>query len=145
MIYTQSCITLELARLCLDSTLAKATELKVRLSIAIVDVGGNSVLTAHMDGAPLPSREIALNKALTAIGFGISTSKWQQRLESCSERVRQGLPLQPNIALFGGGEPIFSGNQVIGAIGVSGASEALDCECALAAVERANQLVNIGT
>ncbi|MCT9824864.1 heme-binding protein [Pseudomonas veronii] len=39
-------------------------------------------------------------------------------------------------ALFSGGKPFFHDCQVIGAIGVSGASEAIDGHCAYAAVER---------
>ncbi|WP_236531136.1 GlcG/HbpS family heme-binding protein [Pseudomonas syringae] len=143
MILTQSCLTLDLARHCLNATLQKASELNVRVSIAIVDVGGNLIHMAHMDGAPLQSRDIALNKALTAVGFGISTSQWQSRLERCSTAVQRGLPAQPTIALFGGGEPFRLTSQVIGAIGVSGASEAIDCECALAAIARATELLDL--
>lgn len=40
------------------------------------------------------------------------------------------------MALFGGGEPIHLDGTVIGGIGVSGASEAVDMECALKGVER---------
>ncbi|SFA59660.1 GlcG/HbpS family heme-binding protein [Metapseudomonas otitidis] len=104
-----------------------------RVSIAVVDASGLPIHTAHMDGAPQPSRDIALHKAITAAGFGVATSAWDQRLAACSPGVRQGLPLQPNLALFGGGEPFLHDSRVIGAIGVSGASEAIDAACAQAA------------
>ena len=55
--------------------------------------------------------------------------------------MKTGLPLQPNMALFGGGEPFIWNGEVIGAIGVSGASEANDTLCAKAAVNSVLKLL----
>ncbi|WP_241511411.1 GlcG/HbpS family heme-binding protein [Pseudomonas jessenii] len=132
----QPTISLRLAMHALQGALDKAQEAQVRISVVVVDASGQPIHSAHMDLAPRPSRDIALNKALTVAGFGIATQDWQARLENCSDVVRQGLPLQRNMALFGGGEPFLHNSQVIGAIGVSGASEAIDVSCARAAVER---------
>ncbi|WP_455886190.1 GlcG/HbpS family heme-binding protein [Pseudomonas rustica] len=138
---TRIAINLSLAMECLGAALRKAELLNAKVSIAIVDNGGNMIHMAHMDGAPLQSREIALNKARTAAGFGSSTSQWAERLQRCSPAVQQGLALQPGMALFGGGEPVMVDAQVIGAVGISGASEAIDSECALAATEHAYHLL----
>ncbi|WP_065757815.1 GlcG/HbpS family heme-binding protein [Pseudomonas defluvii] len=137
----QPTITLRLAMQALQAALEKAEEEQVRISLVVVDASGLPIHSAHMDRAPRPSQDIALNKALTAVGFGIATQGWQARLEKCSEGVRQGLPLQRNMALFGGGAPFLHEGQVIGAIGVSGASEAVDGHCAEAAVERVSALL----
>ncbi|MCE0777560.1 heme-binding protein [Pseudomonas sp. NMI542_15] len=125
----------------LNAALRKAEALNASVSITIVDIGGRMIHMAHMDNAPLQSREIALNKARTAVGFGVSTSQWTERLQRCSPAVQQGLPLQPGMALFGGGEPFILDGQVIGAVGVSGASEAMDTQCAQAAIEHAQTLL----
>lgn len=53
-------------------------------------------------------------------------------LEQCSSAIRRRLPLQPDLALFGSGEPLFHDGQVIGTIGVC---ETFDGLCAKAAVE----------
>jgi uncharacterized protein GlcG (DUF336 family) len=116
----------------LQAALHEVERASVRVSIAIVDAAGQLIHMAHMDGAPLQSREIAQGKALTAVGFGISTAAWAQRLPRCSAAVQQGLPLQAGV-LFGGGEPFLLDGAVVGAIGISGASEQLDGRCALAA------------
>ncbi|CAD5110323.1 GlcG/HbpS family heme-binding protein [Zestomonas carbonaria] len=141
----QPTITLKLAMRALHAALEKAEQEQVHISIAIVDASGQPIHTAHMDNAPLPSRDIALNKALTAAGFSASTGTWHERLEKCSPAVRQGLPMQPGLALFGGGEPFLLDDEVIGAIGISGASERVDELCALAAVQRVEQLLGEGT
>ncbi|SEI48260.1 Uncharacterized conserved protein GlcG, DUF336 family [Azotobacter beijerinckii] len=134
-------VTLPLAMQALQAALDKAAELSVRVSVSVVDAAGHLIHLAHMDGATLQSRDIALNKALTAVGFGFSTSAWEARLESRSAAVRQGLPLQPRIALFGGGEPFLQHGVAVGAIGVSGASEQEDVLCARAAVHAVESLL----
>ncbi len=127
-------INLALAMHALQAALDQAEALSVRVSIAVVDAAGQPIHTAHMDGAPLQCRDIALNKALTAVGFGVSTRVWEERLAKMSDAVRQGLPLQPRMALFGGGEPFLFEGATVGAIGISGASEQQDEACAQAAV-----------
>ena len=137
----QPTLTLRLAMQALNAALDFAEQAGIRVSLVILDAGGQPIHSAHMDGAPRPSQAIALNKALAAAGFGVSTQVWEERLQKCSTAVRQGLPLQPNLALFGGGEPFLLDGQVIGAIGVSGASEAMDGQCAQAAVARVAELL----
>lgn len=127
-------ITLALAMRALQAALEEAQRASVRVSIVIVDAAGQPIHMAHMDGAPAPCRAIAANKALTAAGFGLSTGAWAERLQRSSDMVRQGLPLQNGLVLFGGGEPFLLDGTVIGAVGVSGASEAQDAACAEAAV-----------
>lgn len=134
-------LSLALAMSALQAALQHAQNAGVNVSIAVVDGAGHLLHMAHMDGAPLLSRDIALNKARTAVSFGLATHAWQERLQRCSPAVRQGLPLQPGLALFGGGEPFRHAGQVIGAIGISGASEALDGACAGAALARVTQLL----
>ncbi|MFP6851049.1 MAG: heme-binding protein [Pseudomonas sp.] len=138
----QTTLTLELAMHALQAALQAAENEHLKISIAIVDAAGQLVHMAHMDNAPLHSRDIARNKALTALAFGVPTGSWQQRLANCSTAVQQGLPLQANMALFGGGEPFHAAGQVIGAIGISGASEQLDCLCAEAARAKVERLLS---
>lgn len=134
-------ITLRLAMHAMQAALDKAGELSVRVSISIVDAAGGLIHLAHMDGTPLQCRDIAMNKALTAVGFAVSTGSWEGRLNEASAAVRHGLPLQPHMALFGGGEPFLLAGAAMGAIGVSGASEQDDVRCALAAVHAINSLL----
>ncbi|ACO77116.1 hypothetical protein AvCA_08750 [Azotobacter vinelandii CA] len=134
-------INLALAMHALRAALDRAMALSVRVSIVVVDAAGLPIHTAHMDGAPLQCRDIALNKALTAVGFGMPTRVWEERLAGMSDAVRQGLPLQPRMALFGGGEPFLFEGRPVGAIGISGASEQQDEECAQAAVRTVQALL----
>lgn len=135
MLRNQPSLTLELALLAMPAALAEAHRLGVRVSVSIVDASGQLINLAHMDGAPAPSRDIAHDKAWTAVGFGLATGAWEERLASMPPSVRDGLLQRPRLAMFGGGVPVKVEGMVVGAIGVSGATAAQDEQCAQAGVE----------
>src|SRR6202034_1198000 len=68
-------ISFELAQKMVDKAVAKARELGVSENVAILDDGGNLEASTRMDGAPIPTIEMAQNKAYTAL-FGISTQEF---------------------------------------------------------------------
>lgn len=135
MLRNQPSLSLDLALLALPAALAEARSLKLRVSVSIVDAGGQLIHLAHMDGAPTPSRDIALDKAYTAAGFGVATSAWEERLANAPASVRNGLMQRPRLAMFGGGVPVKVDGVTVGAIGVSGATAEQDEQCAQAGVD----------
>lgn len=104
----------------------------LRVNVAVVDAAGVLAAFLRMPGAPLHSVEIAIDKAYTAASFGLATSQWAEVLQTHSAAVRTGLLQRPRFVAFGGGLPLRVGGELIGAIGVSGASEAQDEALALA-------------
>jgi uncharacterized protein GlcG (DUF336 family) len=88
-----------------------------------------------MNGAFLHSIDIAIDKAYTAAGFGFPTHQWMDEIGDVPQ-LREGLVQRDRLVIFGGGLPIASEDQVIGAIGVSGGSEEQDGICAQAGLER---------
>ncbi|HUY20363.1 MAG TPA: heme-binding protein [Candidatus Binataceae bacterium] len=131
--YTKSVISFELAHQMVGAAAAKAQEINVPQVIAVIDDTGYLKAFARMDGAPLMCEEIAASKAFTAL-FGMPTEKFFDALKG-EPSLMAGLFHRPRIAAFGGGLPITIGNQVVGAIGVSGGTAAQDIECAQAALE----------
>lgn len=109
-----------------------AAQQGLRVNVAVVDAAGVLAAFLRMPGAPLHSVEIAIDKAYTAVSFGLATGQWAEVLKAHSAAVREGLLQRPRFVAFGGGVPLYDGGQVIGAIGVSGASEAQDEALALA-------------
>jgi len=107
--------------------------LGVAVNAAVVDTGGNLAAFLRADGAFLPSGQIARDKAYTAVGFTLSSGALFQALKD-DPAVLSGITNQPNIAAFPGGLPIFDGADIVGAIGVSGASAEQDETCALAGI-----------
>jgi uncharacterized protein GlcG (DUF336 family) len=112
-------MNLEMAKNVLQIGIKKAREMDRLCSIAIVDDHGWLVALHRMDGAPIPTAEIARDKAWTAAtfkrpsaevfqfgdpkvpGYGFNVQNWNERLTT--------IP---------GGLPIWKDGQVIGAIGV---------------------------
>jgi Uncharacterized protein, possibly involved in utilization of glycolate and propanediol len=111
--------------------ITRAEELGVAVNASVVDAGGREIAFLRGDGAFLPSGQIARDKAYTAAGFGIPTGDLYKAL-SGEPDVLTGITGQPNVAAFPGGVPIRVGEDLIGGIGVSGASAEQDDMCAKA-------------
>jgi len=109
----------------------KAQALGAAINACVVDAGGHRIAFLRGDGAFLQSGRIARDKAATAAGFGAPTGALYQVL-SGEAAVLAGISAQPGVALFQGGLPIVVDGEVIGGIGVSGASAEQDEICAAA-------------
>lgn len=123
-------ISAEAAAAAVQAAVAHATKNGWRINVAVVDRGGNLMAFLRMPGAFLHSIQLAIDKAYTAASFGFSTKQWMSLVGS-DEGMKLGFSSQPRLIVFGGGLPVGSG-EWIGGIGVSGASEAEDEECARA-------------
>jgi uncharacterized protein GlcG (DUF336 family) len=122
-------ISSELAQKMVDEAVAKARELGVTENVAILDDGGNLKAFCRMDGASIPTIEIAQNKAYTAL-FGVSTQDFFDFIQS-DPSLLAGIPTLGRVAAWGGGFPIKVNGEVVGAIGVSGAPAVQnDVDCA---------------
>ncbi|SFJ57170.1 GlcG/HbpS family heme-binding protein [Celeribacter neptunius] len=113
------------------AAVSRAEELGVAVNVSIVDAGGREIAFLRGDGAFLPSGQIARDKAYTAVGFGMPTGDFYRALSGKPD-VLSGITGQPHVAAFPGGLPIRSDGELIGGIGVSGASAEQDDICAKA-------------
>lgn len=129
---SQSVVHWEAAQAALAAAVRKADALGIKVNVAVADSGGNLAGFLRMPGAFLHSIDIAIDKAYTAAGFGLSTALWTEVLKDHSAGVRDGLPRRPRLVAFGGGLPIRVDGDLLGGIGVSGGSEEQDEQCARA-------------
>jgi uncharacterized protein GlcG (DUF336 family) len=105
------------ARALVDSCAAWATKNNQIVAIAILDWGGNLIESHAMEGAPMNAIDTALLKAKSAL-------RWRRPTSETNKIVRSGENLAPtfmNDFPQPGALPIMLNNQVIGAMGVSGA------------------------
>ncbi|MHA6761919.1 GlcG/HbpS family heme-binding protein [Streptacidiphilus sp. PAMC 29251] len=115
--------------------IAKATEINVRMNIAVVDAGGHLVQFSRMDGAWLGSIDIALKKARTASLFRLPTAVIGQ-ISQPGGPVYGIEHSNGGLVTFGGGLPISDGDGgILGAVGVSGGSVQEDTAVAEAVVQ----------
>jgi len=114
-------MNLEMAKNLLQTGIKKSKEMGKLCSIAIVDDHGWLVALHRMDGAPIPTAEIARDKAWTAAAFRIPSAEVSQfgdpnvsgygfNVQNWNERL----------TTIPGGMPILNEGRLIGAIGVCG-------------------------
>ena len=127
-------VTLEEAQDILSAAEEKARQMGQPMNIAVMDAGRNLVAFHRMDGAWVASTDIAIDKAFTSAGRGLTTRK-------IGEMAQPGQPLfginttnGGRIVIFAGGIPLMRDGNVVGAIGVSGGTVDEDHEVAEAGV-----------
>lgn len=127
-------VTLEQAQKVVEGARQKAEKIGVPMNIAVVDAGNNLTAFARMDGAWLGSIDIAQNKAYTARAFDMSTKELAPLCQPNQPLFGIHASNGGQLIIFPGGIPLKSGDQVVGAIGVSGGSVEQDQEVAEAGV-----------
>ena len=103
-----------------------------RIWVAVADASGELMGFIGCDGAPRISSRVAIDKAFTAGATGRPTSVWKAYLLSAPEEEREIIRQFPRYIGAEGGHPIVHEGLVIGGIGVSGANQEVDEECARA-------------
>ena len=99
------------------------------VSIALCDAGGHALWLQRMDGAPLMSALVAPEKARTCVLSGKPSKAFEDMVNN-GRFAALAMPVVP----LEGGEPIVIGDNVIGAVGVSGVKAGEDAQVARAAV-----------
>ena len=127
-------VTLEDAKRMLSAAEAKAASFGIAYNIAVVDAGGNLVAFVRQDGGLIGSIDLAIDKAVTARLFDKATS-------DVARLAQPGQPLYGiqesnagKVVIFGGGVPIRSGGNIVGAVGASAGTVEQDIEVVEAAL-----------
>jgi uncharacterized protein GlcG (DUF336 family) len=128
-------LTLEQAEAWIRKATAKADQLGVKVSVCVVDGGGNVVAVARMDGANILSPDIARGKAYTCVAFKSNSKDMAERMKDRPAAAVALTQVSGNrVVLLPGGVVVKKGDEVIGAVGVSGATSDQDHECGIEAV-----------
>jgi len=123
-------IAVEVAKKAAAAALAEAKKNNWFMAIAVVDPSGTLVYYEKMDNTQIGSSQVAIDKAKTSAMFKRATKVFQDALAGGGAGLRV-LGLQ-GVTPVEGGVPIIVNNQIIGAIGVSGAASDQDAVCAQA-------------
>ncbi len=112
---------------------AEAKKNNWNVVIAIVDDGGNLLYLQRMDGTQTGSIQVAIEKARTAQAFKRPTKVLEDAVTGGRNVILAlgALPIE-------GGLPVKVGDQVVGAIGVSGVTAPQDGQIAKAGADTVN-------
>ena len=128
---------LALAQRLLGRAISEAASIGTPMAVAVVDRGGNLVAVQRMDGAQLVAVPLAIDKAWTAVACDAPTDEWAESTAPGGDDWGMSTALSGRIVVLPGGLPVRHGNELVGAIGVSGGYGHEDKRCALAALEPA--------
>lgn len=120
-----------------DTAIATCTAQGLKVTALVIDSAGTPIALISGDGAAAITQRIASGKATTALKMKMTSGEAAERAKTDQAFMAQlmadpamGTPRQ-------GGVPILAGNEVIGAIAVSGApSGAQDEPCAKAGLAK---------
>ena len=131
-------LSLTAARAVAAAAEAKARDIGLTIATTVVDESGVLKHFSRMDGAPLVAVEVSRKKAVTAVGFGLSTGEAWHDFVKDDPILSAGAASIPEFTMLGGGLPIMAGDAIVGAVGVSGGHYRQDEQCARAGLEALN-------
>ncbi|MER7735194.1 heme-binding protein [Streptomyces erythrochromogenes] len=128
---TTTHLTVDAATRAAQAALRAAAAENQKVTVAVVDRNGNTIVTLRGDGAGPQSYESAQRKAFTAVSWNAPTSVLVGRLAQTPN-----LKDIPGTLFLGGGTPVQSNGAPVAGIGVAGApSGDLDEKFAKAGVD----------
>ncbi|MBI3704923.1 MAG: heme-binding protein [Rhizobiales bacterium] len=123
----------------IQAAIEKAEEMGVPVSIAVVGPEGHLIAVERMDEAGFITPETAIAKAFTVAAFRSMSPRFpdglviQQWFKERNPQLLANLAALTNgrIAASGGAAPVFKGDELVGAYGISGGTSQQDEEMAL--------------
>src|ERR1700691_1338275 len=123
------------AKHALDLVLEKTSQMQKAASVAVADSHGDVICFARMDGAPVSSIRIAMNKAWTAARERKPTAEIGEKVKHSEKGHDISYYGDPKYVGWGGGVPARKQGEVVGAVAVSGLSSEEDVALAMLGVE----------
>jgi uncharacterized protein GlcG (DUF336 family) len=104
--------------------------LGVAAVIAVADEGARTIAVHAMNDSYIASFDIALNKAYTSAALKMSTMQLKTLSQPGGELYGIQHTNEGKIVIFGGGEPLYLKENLLGGLGVSGGTESQDAALA---------------
>lgn len=132
-------LTLDVAQSIIRTCLATAGAMALKpLTVAVVDAGGHLKALARQDGTSTLRPEIAQGKAKGAIAMGLGSRALFERAQAQPSFIQAMNGLAGGALVpVPGGVLIRRGEEIIGAVGVTGDTSDNDERCAMTAIEEA--------
>jgi uncharacterized protein GlcG (DUF336 family) len=130
--FTTSAITREAAAALIDAARDAARQIGFEPAIAIADPSGHLRAFERTDNSSFLAGDIAIDKAWTAVTFGIDTNVW---IDVLKDPGATHLQHRPRLTPVGGGFPVSIDGKLIGGLGISGGNHAQDREACIVALK----------
>jgi glc operon protein GlcG len=118
------------AKRVIDLIVGKALQVQKAVVVAVADSHGELICFARMDGAPVSSIRIAMNKAWTAARARKATQEIGEKVRHPEKGHDIAYYGDSRFVGWGGGIPVWKNGEVAGAVAVSGLSSTEDVSLA---------------
>ena len=125
-----------------NAVIAKCQSMGFKISVSVLDRGGLALVMLRDEGASLHTVESSDRKAYTARTFRQPSAAIVKRIQE--EPAVAGFKEYTRVIALAGGLPIKVGDDVIGAVGVSG-SPGKDDDCAQAGIDKVADQLEVGS
>lgn len=129
----QKNISLAMAQTIANGAMDACKQMGYRISVVVLDRDGLQLVMLRGDGAGLHTPEGADRKAFTAKTFGAPSADFLKRVQR--DPAAHASETYTRVLALPGGLPIKAGNEVVGAVGVSG-SPGKDDDCGQAGIDK---------
>jgi uncharacterized protein GlcG (DUF336 family) len=126
-------ISLAMAQVIANGAMEKCKEMGFKISVVVLDRAGLQLVMLRGDGAGLHTPEGADRKAYTARTYRIPSADFLKRMQR--DPAAHASEQYTRVLALGGGLPIKVGDDVVGAVGVSG-SPGKDDDCSQAGIDK---------
>ncbi len=123
------------AKRAVDLIVEQALQMQKAAAVAVSDSHGDLICFVRMDGAPVSSIQVAMNKAWTAARERKPTKEIGEKVKHPEKSHDIAYYGDPKYVGWGGGIPIWKNGEVVGAVAVSGLSSNEDIALATLGVE----------
>ena len=123
------------AKRAVDFIIEKLIQMQKAAVVAVADSHGDLICLARMDGAPVSSVRVAMNKAWTAARERKPTKEIGEKVKHPEKGHDIAYYGDPKYVGWGGGIPVWKNGEVVGAVAVSGLSSNEDGILATLGVE----------
>lgn len=123
------------AKRAVELIVENASQMQKAASVAVADSHGDLICFVRMDGAPVSSIRIAMNKAWTAARERKPTQEIGEKVKHAEKGHDITYYGDPRYVGWGGGIPVWKSGEVVGAVAVSGLSSNEDVALATLGVE----------
>jgi uncharacterized protein GlcG (DUF336 family) len=115
---TEHNVSMAMAQAIIQGTIEQCTKDGYKVSVTVVDRGGNVMASLRGDGTNPHTMEFSRMKAYTARTRGQTSLAFMKLTDDAANAYLRQIP---GTVAVGGGVPIKMGNEVIGGVGASGA------------------------
>ena len=137
-----STMNLKLALALMEQVEAEAKRMGVKAVVAVSDASGRPIAIHCMDGAYIGSYDVALNKTYTSVAFQMSTAELAKLAAPGGSLYGIQNTNEGKIVIFGGGEPLYVDEVLVGAIGVSGGTAEQDTKLGAYGRQKFSEMVS---